>query len=178
MTGNESIEPSVQHMRWRLGGAGWASWLWSVEEEQLRVAASYAMQPQALGDFMTGVRDLLLGCSATFVTLFDEPNGTRVFFNQDGEEVFVQVVSYPCLWEPADWWTDAKLVWAGRVSTHEFVNAFIRMVEELLSEHGTDGYSRNWCHAFPAEEWASLRAAYNLPNHPPPQAARASGPKT
>lgn len=82
-------------MRWRLGGAGWASWLWSVEDEELRAAASYAMQPEALGDFMETVRDLLLGCKATFVTLFDEPNGTRVFFNQDGEEVFVQVVSYP-----------------------------------------------------------------------------------
>ncbi|WP_405812596.1 MULTISPECIES: hypothetical protein [unclassified Streptomyces] len=166
MTGNASNEPAVprvQHMRWRLGGSGWASWLWSVQDEELRADASYAMQPEALGNFMETIRDLLLGCRATFVTLCDEPNGTRVFFNQVGKEVFVQVVSYPYMWEPADWWTDAKLVWAGRVSTQEFVRAFIRMVEELLSEPGPDGYRRNWCHAFPAEEWTALKAAHALP---------------
>lgn len=167
MTGNTSSESAVrrvQHMRWRLGGAGWASWLWSVGDEQLGARVSYAMDPEALGDFMKTVRDLLLGCRATFVTLFDEPNGTRVFFNQAGEKVFVQVVSYPYMGEPADWWTDAKLVWAGRVSTQEFVRAFMRMVEELLSEYGTDGYRRNWCYVFPTEEWAALQAAYTLPD--------------
>ncbi|WP_328863551.1 hypothetical protein [Streptomyces virginiae] len=44
------------------------------------------------------------------------------------------------------------------------MRAFMRMVEELLSEYGPDGYRRNWCHAFPAEEWAALQAAYTLPD--------------
>ncbi|MGW0607454.1 hypothetical protein [Streptomyces sp. NPDC002640] len=40
-----------------------------------------------------------------------------------------------------------------------FVDAFVSMVEELLSEQGADGYRRHWGHPFPAEEWDGLPQA-------------------
>ncbi|MGW6842142.1 hypothetical protein [Streptomyces sp. NPDC054958] len=124
------------------------------------VHASY-VGPEVLAAFMNGVRDLLRGCRATFVTFFDEPSGTRVFFNQTEKEVFVQIVEFAYLNEPSSWWSDAKLVWAGRLPTEAFVGAFMAMIEELLSEHGTDGYLKRWGYEFPALEWEALQAAHS-----------------
>ncbi|MFD6293803.1 hypothetical protein ACFWFU_03070 [Streptomyces sp. NPDC060235] len=129
------------------------------DAEQM-VRASY-VGPEVLAGFMNGVQALLLGCSATFVTFFDEPSGTRVFFNQTEKEVFVQIVEFADLNEPASWWSNARLVWAGRVQTEAFVCAFMAMIEELLSEHGTHGYRRRWGYDFPALEWAALQAAHS-----------------
>lgn len=148
-------------MRWKLGGFGSAQWLWSIGDAELSVGASY-VGPEVLAGFMDAVRDLLLGCSATFVTFFGEPGGTRVFFNRSEEGVFVQVVSFAHLNEPASWWQDAKLVWAGRVAAAEFIEAFMGMVEELLAEHGVQGYRTRWGFEFPADEWAALQGAHNL----------------
>ncbi|MFK0215467.1 hypothetical protein [Streptomyces sp. NPDC090298] len=147
-------------MRWKLGGSGWATWSWSVNAAEQKVHASY-VGPEVLAAFMNGVRDLLLGCGATFVTFFDEPNGTRVFFNQTEKEVLVQIVEFAVLNEPSSWWSDARLVWAGRLPTEAFVGAFMAMIEELLSEYGTDGYRRRWGYEFPAQEWATLQAAHS-----------------
>ncbi|WP_185921703.1 hypothetical protein [Streptomyces sp. WAC06614] len=120
--------------------------------------ASY-VGPEVLAGFMNGVRDLHLGCSATFVTFFDEPSGTRVFFNQREKDVFVQIVEFADLNEPSSWW--ARLVWAGRLPTEAFVRAFMAMIENLLSEHGTDGYRRRWGYEFPVLEWTALQAAHS-----------------
>ncbi|WP_448317588.1 hypothetical protein [Streptomyces sp. CO7] len=125
-----------------------------------KVHASY-VGPEALAAFMNGVRDLLRGCSATFVTFLGEPSGTRVFFNQTEKEVFVQIVEFADLNEPSSWWSDAKLVWAGRLPTEAFVEAFMTMIEELLSEHGTDGYRKCWGYEFPALQWETLQAAHS-----------------
>ncbi|MFI1586293.1 hypothetical protein [Embleya sp. NPDC020630] len=147
-------------MRWKLGGSGWARWSWSVNDAEQKVHASY-IGPEVLAGFINGVRALLLGCSATFVTFVDEPSGTRVFFNQTEKEVFVQIVEFADLNEPSSWWSDARLVWAGRVPTEAFVTAFMAMIEELLSKHGTDGYRRRWGYEFPVLEWAALQAAHS-----------------
>ncbi|MEU3290271.1 MULTISPECIES: hypothetical protein [Streptomyces] len=125
-----------------------------------KVNASY-VGPEVLASFMNGVRDLLRGCSATFVTFLNEPSGTRVFFNQTEKEVFVQIVEFPDLSAPSSWWSGAKPVWAGRLPTEAFVGAFMAMIEELLSEHGTDGYLKRWGYEFPALEWEALQAAHN-----------------
>ncbi|MFD7325879.1 hypothetical protein ACFV9D_33195 [Streptomyces sp. NPDC059875] len=148
-----------QSMRWRLGGSGWASWLWSVGDVKVEVQASY-VGPKVLAGFMNSVRDLLLGCHATFVTFLDEPGGTRVFFNRIEDKAFVQVVGFADLSEPASWWSDAKPVWNGRVPVEEFIGAFVVMVEELLAEHGTEGYRKRWAHDFPTTEWAALQTAH------------------
>ncbi|WP_439678229.1 hypothetical protein [Embleya sp. MST-111070] len=131
-----------------------------MNDAEQKVHASY-VGAEVLAGFMNGVRALLLGCSATFVTFVDEPNGTRVFFNQTEKEVFVQIVEFADLSEPSSWWSDARLVWAGRVPTEAFVRAFMAMIEELLSEHGTDGYRRRWGYEFPVLEWAALQAAHS-----------------
>jgi hypothetical protein len=109
---------------------------------------------------MNTVRDLLAGCSASFVTFFDEPSGTRIFFNRSDDKIFVQIVSFAYLNEPQTWWLDAKLLWAGRVPTADFAHAFMAMVGDLLAQHGTAGYRKRWGHEFPATEWAALQAAY------------------
>ncbi|MGW6878547.1 hypothetical protein ACWGHA_40190 [Streptomyces xanthophaeus] len=148
-------------MQWKVGGHGWASWRWSVDGAELRASVSVVMDPDALAGFMGSVRDLLLGCSSTFVTLFDEPNGTRVFFNRaDEDKIFVQVVAYPYMQEPEGWWGEAELMWAGQVFAQEFVTDFMAMVEEMISEYGVDKYKRIWCHPFPTEDWAALQALY------------------
>ncbi|MFC8511009.1 hypothetical protein ACFU3J_30615 [Streptomyces sp. NPDC057411] len=149
-----------QSMHWKLGGSGSATWSWRVNAAEQKVRASY-VGPEVLAGFMNGVRDLLLGCSATFVTFFGEPSGTRVFFNQTEKEVFVQIVEFADLNEPSSWWSDARLVWAGRLPTEAFAGAFMTMIEELLSQHGTDGYRRRWGYEFPASEWAALQAAHS-----------------
>ncbi|WP_329192027.1 MULTISPECIES: hypothetical protein [unclassified Streptomyces] len=148
-----------QRMHWKLGGFGSATWSWSVDAAEQTVRASY-VGPEVLACFMNAVRDLLLECSATFVTFFNEPSGTRVFFNRAEKEVFVQIVEFADLNEPSSWWSDARLVWAGRVPAEAFVGAFMAMIEQLLSEHGTDGYRRRWGHEFPAPEWAALQAVH------------------
>lgn len=149
-----------QSMHWKLGGSGWATWSWSVNAAEQKVHASY-VGPEVLAGFMNGVRALLLGCSATFVTFVDEPSGTRVFFNQAEKEVFVQIVEFADLNEPSSWWSDARLVWAGRLPTEAFVGSFMAMIKELLSEHGTDGYRRRWGYEFPVLEWAALQTAHS-----------------
>ncbi|WP_448316023.1 SMI1/KNR4 family protein [Streptomyces sp. CO7] len=149
----------VQRMRWTVV-AGWATWSWSVHDAEQKVHASY-VGPEVLAAFMDAVRALLLGCTATFVTFFDEPNGTRLFLNQSADgKLFVQIVRYPILQEPTSWWSDARPVWAGRVPTEVFVGAFMTMIEDLLSEYGTAGYRRHWGYDFPLPEWAALQAAY------------------
>jgi hypothetical protein len=154
----EVPQSQSQSMQWRLG-AGWADWLWTVGGVELKVQASY-VGPEVFAAFMNAVRDLLAGCKATFVTFFDEPSGTRIFFNQSDNKIFVQIVSFSNLNEPQTWWLDAKLLWAGRVSTEDFANAFMAMVGELLTQHGTAGYRKRWGHEFPATEWAALQAVY------------------
>ncbi|MFF8513052.1 hypothetical protein ACF064_33785 [Streptomyces sp. NPDC015492] len=94
------------------------------------------------------------------MTFFGEPSGTRVFFNQTEKEVPFQIVEFADLNEPSSWWSDAKLVWAGRLPTETFVGAFMAMIEELLSEYGTDGHLKRWGYEFPALEWETLQAAH------------------
>ncbi|RSS76828.1 hypothetical protein [Streptomyces sp. WAC06614] len=151
-------------MHWQLGGSGWAEWLWSIEGSEQRVVASY-VGPEVLGSFMGVVRDLLSGARSGFVTFFDEPGGARVFFNQTEGQVFVQIVGYPHLSEPQSWWKAADLLWAGRLPTARFADAFMAMVDELLDRYGTAGYRKRWGHDFPAEEWTALHTAHRLASH-------------
>ncbi|MFJ2823510.1 hypothetical protein ACIO7M_20665 [Streptomyces toxytricini] len=61
----------------------------------------------------------------------------------------MQIVEFADLHEPSTWWSDGRLVWAGRLPTEAFAGAFMAMIEEILSGHGTDGYRRNWGYEFP-----------------------------
>ncbi|NML54786.1 hypothetical protein HHL19_18725 [Streptomyces sp. R302] len=145
----------MQSMQWKLG-AGWAEWTWSLGGSETRLLAS-CVYPRVLDDFIDAVRDLGAGSHATFVTFFDEPNGTRVFFNQKSEKLFVQIVAFPNLNEPGTWWQNAELRQAHRVSAREFIGAFIDMVREILDRYGMGGYRKEWGYDFPMESWEALK---------------------
>ncbi|MFE0772826.1 hypothetical protein [Streptomyces sp. NPDC058861] len=161
MTGTQA-EPTTSHlptMRWALGGSGWADWHWSPGETKLKVTASY-IGPEILATFMNAVQDLVSGSRSAFVTFFDEPGGTRVFFNRKDDQLFVQIVEFDHLHEPITWWQGARLLWADRVPVSVFADAFVTMIEQLLAEYGTDGYRKHWGHDFPATDWAALQMAH------------------
>lgn len=91
----------------------WVGHLAMVSERCGTEGARLLCRTEVLAAFMTGVRDLLRGCSATFGTFFDEPS---------------LVVG-------------RENVLGGRLPTEAFVGAFMAMIEELLSEHGQTGTS-------------------------------------
>ena len=142
-------------MYWGLMGPGTATWHWSAAGKDLEIQTTYL--GDALKSLLRSARDLQVGSRSSFVVLEDEPSGTRVFFSDAREDVYVQVVCFSDVQSTANRWAGGKPIWAGRVSTAGFIDEVRSMAEQLLVEFGEARYLKEWGHPFPMRELEALR---------------------
>jgi hypothetical protein len=143
-------------MTWTITSSGWARFTWTADDFELQVSTSYL--DKGLKGLLRAARDLQLGSSATNAGVYDMPNGYMFLFGGAGEQVYMQILDMPDHGQD-DPWVGVTRVWGDRISVTGFIDATIRMAQEVLDEHGEDGYSALWRGGpFPMEDLAALKS--------------------
>ncbi|MDQ3365670.1 MAG: hypothetical protein M3680_09605 [Myxococcota bacterium] len=143
---------------WTLSGAGWAvvAVRLSAQQAALEMNASYFHD--SLRDTATAILALDNGAKEARIVLMDEPGEHHIIVRRvDHQSLDIEVRWYE---EWRSWGVGSEAfvnVASGRVRWKTFRGAVISALQDLLREHGVEGYRSEWVkHDFPADELRRL----------------------
>lgn len=157
--------PVVPSLSYTLTGLGWARGSLTIGGDSLTFGASYLSD--AFGDLLRGVLDLLDGAPSARFSFEIEPGEYRWICHQTGGgNLAIQVLGFDDLWNcRPDSEGDVLLSASTRVFA--LAQALKMCADELLANHGLDGYLARWNRApFPATEYRCLCRHLWTPPHP------------
>jgi hypothetical protein len=146
---------------YRLTGHGWAEADIQIAGESARLTASYI--GDALGDLVRGTLALARGEANVDVSWALEPGEFRwLLARRDDTSLDIQILRLRLRPEEARHGRTldpVHEVLAATCDRHEFCEAIARGAQEVLEEHGLDGYRDRWNQLeFPTETLAQLLA--------------------
>jgi hypothetical protein len=145
-------------MSWAVTSSAWARFTWTADDFELGMSTSYL--DKSMEELLRAARDLQLGSSATTAGVYGMPNGYMFQFGGAADDVYVQILHMPDL-QQDDPWVGVRRVWGERISVAAFIQAAIRMAQEVLDEHPGDVYGGLWGdRPFPVKELASLKLSF------------------
>jgi hypothetical protein len=137
--------------------AGWAHANVSNDGAELTVTASYT-PTDAVRDFVDAVASLKTVASA-HCCWFQEPGEMHWEFLRSNDRVTVEVIRFAGLVMPGGHGPDGVSVFKAETGWVEFARQVLGSILKTRDSLGSDGYIREWRHAFPREACEKLETA-------------------
>jgi hypothetical protein len=144
------------HVVYSLTGRGWSECTVEIGERRAHLTASYLSD--ALGDLLSAVVHLVRGANETTASFAEEPGEYRWRFRRvDPDQVWVRILwfnEFPNK-RPDE---EGEVVLDGRCRLRTFAGAVLAASQQVLREHGPDGYHRQWGNSeFPLHRQEELK---------------------
>lgn len=142
-------------MSWTITSSAWARFTWRADDFELGISTSYL--DKSLDQLLHAALDLQLGSSTAIAGIYGMPDGHMFLFGGAAEDVFLQILYMPDV-QQDDPWVGVTRVWGERLPVAAFVQATVRMAQEVLEQHPGVGYGGLWeGRPFPLEELSLLK---------------------
>jgi hypothetical protein len=147
----------VLQISYILDGTGWATVTMSAGDHEIAMTASYLHD--SLAELAQAAIDVRDGQSCASVVFMDEPGEHLMLIQADAPgHLHVELRQFE---DWASWGMFPRdryrTVFEARCDVREFVDAVTRVLDEVLTEWGLDGYRRKWVeHEFPVEQHRTL----------------------
>ena len=143
-------------VNYKLTGSGWAECALQIDDQGMVTTASYLSD--ALASLLQAVVDLLRGQVEATVSFDEEPGEYRWRFRRvDEQNIALRILWFDELWnrEPDE---KGSVVFEAQCRLRTFAGAVLSASQQLLKEHGLDGYKAQWVeYDFPVELQEKLK---------------------
>jgi hypothetical protein len=139
---------------WELLGSGTAKVMLGQGEKSITIFASYLSN--ALGDLLDAINALLAGNPRAVCAMQDEPGEWRWVLERSSDQLRIQILRFDKNFsdKPDDAGTPLLDITCPLL---QFVRRIKMTVDDLLEEHGVDGYRELWVnHDFPTRDYERL----------------------
>ncbi len=135
---------------YKLTGSGWATCALEIDGQAIVTRASYLSD--ALASLLQSVVDLLKGQAEATASFDEEPGEYRWRFQRvDAQHVALRILWFDELWSHAPD-EQGRVVFESQCRLRTLAGAVLSASQQLLAEHGFDGYKEKWVeHDFPCE---------------------------
>jgi len=143
-------------LHYRLTGRGWVECRLQIGVEAATFIASYISDPAS--ELISACIGLLEGSVDQRVSFLDEPGEHRLILSAScPSQLHVRICSYsdshPHLPD-----SDGVVIFDSQCDLMRFVRAVSRAFQDVLDQHGCDGYKQLWANAdFPLSQFQSLK---------------------
>lgn len=145
-------------INYKLTGAGWSTCDVQINEHRVNVSASYL--DDALGDFARAVRALLKGMDEARFSFAEEPGEYRWILRPNSDHLHCRILWFDALWSNRPDAVGAVILDA-HCNFRDFVSATLVMLNQVLLEHGEEGYLEKWIqHAYPMKELREIEVLF------------------
>lgn len=139
---------------WTLCGAGWACC--RIRDGATEADAVASFITNAPEEFLEALTRLALGAAEARCEFQAEPEAYRWIFRRSGDDAVVELLKVPTHSLPD---TAGVVTWTTRRPVGALTRAAVRAFDQVLTEHGEDGYLAAWRRPFPRRELETLRKA-------------------
>lgn len=154
--GSELTASMSLSVSYKLTGSGWAECSLEIDGQEIVTTASYLSH--ALERLLQSVVYLLNGQPEATASFDEEPGEYRWRFRRvDEQRISIRILWFDKLWgrEPDE---KGKLVFEATCRLRTFAGAVLSASQELLAEHGLEGYKLKWVeYDFPLEVQNELK---------------------
>lgn len=135
---------------YKLTGSGWAECTIGIDGQAIVTTASYLSD--ALGSLLQSVVDLMKGQTDATASFEEEPGEYRWRFQRvDAQNIKLCILWFDDLWDHAPD-EEGRMLFETKCRLRTFAGAVLSASQQLLAEHGFDGYKDKWVqHNFPIE---------------------------
>lgn len=136
------------NISYKLTGAGWAECSLAINDQAIVTTASYLSH--ALESLLQGIVDIMRGLAEARASFDEEPGEYRWIFRRiDEENLDIKILWFDELWnKQAD--DKGRIIFEADCRLRTFAGAVLSASQEVLAEHGLDGYKDKWGeHHFP-----------------------------
>jgi uncharacterized protein YegP (UPF0339 family) len=135
---------------YKLIGSGWAECSLGVDGQVIVTTASYLSD--ALASLLQSAIDLVKGQSEATASFDEEPGEYRWRFKRlDEQTISIRILWFDELWnrQPDE---KGRIVFDATCRLRTFAGAVLSTSQQLLAEHGLDGYKEKWAeYGFPLD---------------------------
>lgn len=144
------------NVAYKLTGSGWAECVLEIDGQVAVITASYLSD--ALSNLLQSAIDLMKEQKDATASFEEEPGEFRWCIRRVNEEhIKLRILWFEDLWDqaPAE---QGRLMFEGECRLRTFAGAILSATQQLLTEHGFDGYKEKWVkHDFPTELMNELK---------------------
>lgn len=129
-------------LQYTLTGSGWAECILQVDEQQIRLTASYLSD--ALGNLLTIPIQLLKGYDDITISFDEEPGEYRWRVKPLHDEMIsIQILEFDELWghQPDE---EGKTIFSATCRLRTFCGAVLSASQKVFEQYGFEGYKAKW----------------------------------